>query len=106
MTALPVRALAGFGAVAMIAVIGHALAAGDFFAEGAWMLANPWGRVSLVDLYAGFALIGCWIVARERSFRRAAPWILALLVLGNLTTCLYVLASLREGRPVEAQRQP
>ena len=98
MTAFPVRVLAALGAAAMVAVIGYAFAAGDILAEGKWLFANPWGRVSLVDLYVGFALVGCWIVARERSLRRAAPWILALMVLGNLTTCVYVLISLRRDR--------
>lgn len=94
-TVLPARILAAIGAVAMVAVIGHAFVAGDFFAEGKWLFAHPWGRVSLVDLYVGFALVGCWIAARERSFRRTVPWILALIVLGNLATCAYVLLSLR-----------
>jgi hypothetical protein len=102
----PVRILAALGAVAMVAVIGHAFVTGDFFGEGKWLFAHPWGRVSLVDLYVGFAIVGCWIAARERTILRTVPWILALVFLGSLATCAYVLIAVRQGmrEPAEPSR--
>ena len=49
-----------------------------------------WGVTTMVDLYAGLAVVAAWIVYRERSVARAAPWVLGLLLLGNLTTLVYL----------------
>ncbi len=55
-----------------------------------------WGITTMVDLYAGLIVIAAWIAQRERSTLRAAPWILGLVFLGNLTTLAYlVIAGIR-----------
>ena len=46
------KIVAGLGALAMVAVLVYGFVAGDFTGEGGRLLAMPWGRVSLVDLYA------------------------------------------------------
>lgn len=57
-----------------------------------------WGITTLVDLYAGLALVACWIAYRERSAVHAAPWIVGLVLLGNLATLIYVvIAAARAG---------
>lgn len=64
--------------------IGWAFATADFFASLATVVANPWGVVTLVDLYVGFVFTGLIIAAIERW----KPWAWALLplsfVLGNV----------------------
>lgn len=52
--------------------------------------ATPWGQVTLIDLYLGFAFAAAWIIAIER--RRALGIFLALLLpfLGNLVLLGYV----------------
>ena len=57
----------------------------------------PWGVVSLVDLYSGFILIGIWIIYKENSLP-AIFWIIFLIVLGNLTTAIYVIYSLNKAK--------
>ncbi|MBK77252.1 MAG: hypothetical protein CL518_02300 [Actinobacteria bacterium] len=57
----------------------------------------PWGVVSLVDLYSGFILIGIWIIYKENSLP-AIFWIIFLIVLGNLTTAIYVIYSLNNAK--------
>ena len=57
----------------------------------------PWGVVSLVDLYAGFILVGIWIFYKEKSMF-ALIWILFLVTLGNLTTAIYVIYSLNKSK--------
>ncbi len=57
-----------------------------------------WGRVSLIDLYVGFLVFAGWIVYREKSWGRIAVWIVLLLILGNLASCLYVLLTLQESQ--------
>ncbi len=51
---------------------------------------QPWGIVSLVDLYLGLAVAAVWVAYRESSLPATAGWILALAVLGNLALGAYV----------------
>lgn len=88
------KVVAILGFLAMTGVIAYAFVAGDFGAEGAWLLAHPWGQVSLVDLYVGFVLFSLWIIYRERSFWRALIWVVLMMGLGNWTAALYVLVAL------------
>ena len=55
------------GLLAMTGILIYGFTIGDFAAEGAKLLSMPWGIVSLVDLYVGFALFSCWIVFREKA---------------------------------------
>ena len=57
----------------------------------------PWGIVSLVDLYAGFILIGIWISYKEKALSELI-WIFFLMILGNLTTAIYVIYSLNKSK--------
>ncbi len=57
----------------------------------------PWGVVSLVDLYAGFILVGIWIFYKEKTVS-ALVWIFFLMTLGNLTTAIYVIYSLNKSK--------
>ncbi len=41
--------------------------------KAAKLLAMPWGIVSLVDLYVGFALFSIWIVYREKAILPIHP---------------------------------
>jgi len=82
------------GVVAMTAVLVYAFSAGDFAADGGELLANPWGVVSLVDLYTGFILFSGWIVYREESIPSAIFWVVLMMVLGFFTGSLYALIAL------------
>ena len=86
-----VKTMAIIGLVAMTGIIGYALATNTFSTDGARLLAMPWGQVSMVDLYVGFALFSCWIVYREKSRARAIVWVVLMLLLGNWTASLYTL---------------
>jgi hypothetical protein len=83
------------GLVAMTGVLLYGFAMGDFSVEGARLMAMPWGIVSLVDLYVGFALFSCWIIFREKSWLRSIPWVVLMLVLGFWAGALYTLLALR-----------
>jgi len=49
-----------------------------------------WGVTTLADLGAGLVFVAVWIAVLERSAARAAPWIIAVFLLGNFTTLIYV----------------
>ena len=83
------------GLVAMTAVLIYGFGIGNFSAEGARLMAMPWGIVSLVDLYVGFALFSCWIVFREKAWLPSTGWVVLMMVLGFWAGALYTLIALR-----------
>lgn len=88
------KGLAALGMAAMTIVLVYGFTVGDFSKDGALILANPWGIVSLVDLYTGFILFSIWIAYREKSVARALPWIIGMMVLGFFTGSVYMLYAL------------
>lgn len=86
--------ISALGVLAMTAVLIYAFTAGDFASDGAEILRNPWGIVSLVDLYTGFILFSGWIVYREKSLAVATFWVVLMMVLGFFTGSLYALLAL------------
>jgi hypothetical protein len=88
------KLIALLGLIAMSAALVYGFSVGDFFADGALIVANPWGIVSLVDLYTGFALFGAWIYYREANKLIALVWIVILMGLGFWLASLYVLVNL------------
>ena len=89
------KILSALGVLAMTAVLIYGFSAGDFGADGGELLANPWGIVSLVDLYTGFILFSAWIVYRERSLGRSIVWVALMMVLGWFTGSLYTFIALQ-----------
>lgn len=88
------KLVAWIGLFAMTAVLLNGFINGDFAQDGGELLANPWGIVSLVDLYVGFALFSVWIAYRENSILSAIIWIILMMVLGFFTGSLYALITL------------
>lgn len=89
------KIIAVIGLIAMISVLFYGFVFGDFAQDGSKILANPWGIVSIVDLYVGFALFSGWIIFRERSIWKATIWVLLMMMLGFFTGALYVLIALQ-----------
>lgn len=89
------KAVSLLGLLAMTAALIYGFTAGDFLQDGAQLLSNPWGIVSIVDLYVGFILFSGWIVYREKSLGRAIIWVFFMMVLGFFTGALYTLIALQ-----------
>lgn len=85
-----------FGILAMTAVLIYGFVVGDFKTDGAALLQNPWGIVSMVDLYTGFVLFSIWIVYREKSLWRSVIWVFLMMVLGFFTGSLYTFLALQK----------
>ena len=75
--------------IVMFVAIVVAMTTGDFSGEGSWILDNPWGRMSLIDIYVGIALFAGWMFLREGSPWVAVLWLPAFVILGNAGTALY-----------------
>lgn len=83
------------GLLAMTGILIYGFTSGNFSAEGAKLLSMPWGIVSLVDLYVGFALFSCWIVFREKTILPSVIWVVLMMVLGFWAGALYTLIALQ-----------
>lgn len=96
-----IRSLAATGLIAMSVAILYGFTVGDFSSDGALLLANPWGVVSLVDLYVGFILFSIWISYREKLLITKIIWIALMMVLGFWTASLYVLIASFQSESIE-----
>jgi hypothetical protein len=92
------KIIALLGLLAMTGVLVYGFTAGNFSSDGAQILANPWGIVSLVDLYVGFALFSCWIVFREKALWPSVVWVVLMMTLGFWTGALYTFLALQSSR--------
>lgn len=88
------KGIAWFGVIGMTVALLNGFVAGSFFEDGKELMNNPWGIVSLVDLYVGFILFSFWIVHREKSLAKKILWVVLMMVLGFFTGALYVLIAL------------
>ena len=83
-------------AIIMFAAIGVSAVTGEFGDEGSIILDLAWGRMTLIDLYVGVALLWGWVVLREERLWVAIVWLPVFIVLGNAGTALYAaIASFR-----------
>jgi hypothetical protein len=89
------KVLALLGLLAMTGILIYGFTVGNFSSEGATLVAMPWGIVSLVDLYVGFALFSCWIVFREKAILPSVIWVILMMVLGFWAGSLYTFIALQ-----------
>jgi hypothetical protein len=89
------KAISLLGLLAMTLALIYGFTAGNFGEDGAALLSNPWGIVSIVDLYVGFILFSGWIIYREKSALRATIWVFLMMVLGFFTGALYTYLALQ-----------
>ncbi|MGB4659757.1 MAG: DUF1475 family protein [Mobilitalea sp.] len=71
---------------------------GDFINDGKKLLSNPWGIMSMIDLYVGFTLFSMWIFYREKNIVKSLVWSILMMVLGFFTACVYVLLALYKSK--------
>lgn len=90
------RLLTALGGLGLGVLIVLAVSGGDFGAAGSWLMADPWGRVTLFDLYLGFFFLAVIIALFERKSWRAALWIIPLPVLGNIWAAVWLVFALPE----------
>ena len=88
------KIISRLGILAMTGALVYGFVVGDFSTDGGKILQNPWGIVSLVDLYTGFTLFSAWIVFREKSILQILIWVVLMMVLGFFTASLYVFINL------------
>lgn len=97
------RIIAATGLIVMTAALTWGFTVGHFWTEGAVLVDMPWGIITLIDFYTGATFFCGWVAYRERSVWKTIAWVIAIVLLGNLMTSLYVLLALRSsGRNAHA----
>ena len=86
-----VKIISILGVLGMTIALLNGFINGDFLTDGGTLLQNPWGIVSMVDLYTGFILFSVWIAYREISILRSIIWIFFMMTLGFFTGSIYML---------------
>jgi len=61
-----------------------------------YVLSDPWGAVTLLDLGIGLLFVAAWLSVMEPHPLHAALWIIALFALGNVITLVYLLCRTRQ----------
>jgi hypothetical protein len=90
-----IRIVISLAGLVLAALIVWAMMVGNFGAAGTWLTSDPWGIVTLVDLYTGLAITALVIASFERNWT-AALWIIPLPFLGNVWTVIWVVLRLPE----------
>ena len=62
--------------------------------------AKPWGIVTLMDLGVGIIFVAVWMTIVEPRPLYAAAWIIALFLLGNAVTLIFLIWRTRYARCV------
>ena len=84
------RIVLAAGGAALAGVIFWAMQVGDSRAAIAWLLSDPWGIVSMADLYLGFAISAAIIFTFERNKLLGAAIGLSIFVVGNVLAAAWV----------------
>lgn len=82
----------------MLSGLIYGLAYGNFIEDGKNLLKNPWGLVTLIDLYVGFLLFIGWIWIREDQLLAKLGWTVAILMTGNILACIYCFVAIARSR--------
>ena len=77
----------------------------NLFKEWDFLGSIPWMRATLWDFYANVFAIYLWIVYKERSTGIKILWLILLVCLGSIATCIYVLIQLFRLKPGEGVKE-
>lgn len=92
------KAIAWLGVIFMTVGLANGFINGNFSKDGAALLANPWGLMSMIDLYVGFVLFSMWIVFRETNKTLIGILIVLMMIFGFLTAALYIAFNLHRSK--------
>jgi hypothetical protein len=62
----------------------------DLFNELENLIQIPWMEATLYDFYANVLIISFWIAYKETNIIKKILWIICLITLGSVATCIYI----------------
>jgi hypothetical protein len=66
----------------------------NLFTELPSLIKIPWMEATLFDFYANVLVISFWVAYKETSLTKTILWIVFLITMGSVATCVYVLKEL------------
>jgi hypothetical protein len=66
----------------------------NLFTEWNYLGSIPWMEATLYDFYANVLCIMLWIFYKEQSLYKKIFWLMFLVTLGSVGTCVYLLKEL------------
>ena len=82
----------------MAGALAYGFIVGDFWVDGGELMDNPWGIVSLFDVYVGFFFFIGWIWYRECCLGMTLIWAIAICVGGNVIAGIYAIIALLKSK--------
>jgi hypothetical protein len=73
----------------------------NLFKEWDFLGSIPWMRATLWDFYANVFVIYLWIWYKEPSILLKIVWLIAMVCLGSIASCVYILIELFKLEPGE-----
>ena len=84
--------------IIMGAALAYGFIVGDFWKDGGELMENPWGVVSLFDVYVGLFFFIGWIAYRECCPGMTIVWAIAICLGGNVVAGIYAIIALLKCR--------
>ena len=84
--------------IMMGGALAYGFIVGDFWEDGGELMDNPWGIVSLFDVYVGFFFFVGWIWYRECCLGMTLIWAIAICVGGNVIAGIYAIIALLKSK--------
>jgi len=84
--------------IIMCGALAYGFIVGDFWEDGGELMDNPWGIVSLFDVYVGFFFFIGWIWYRECCLGMTLIWAIAICVGGNVIAGIYAIIALLKSK--------
>ena len=66
----------------------------NLFVEWNFLGSIPWMRATLWDFYANVLVIFLWVCFKEKNIILKIIWLILLVCLGSIASCIYVLIQL------------
>lgn len=76
----------------------------SLFEEWDFLSSIPWMKATLWDFYINVFVIYCWILYKESSILSKLIWLILMVCLGSIASCIYILIalfSLKKGEGVK-----
>lgn len=98
-----VRLMAGVLGLLLLGAIAWGFSAAPFWPSVSEIMKNPWGVVTVVDLYVGFGLSSLMIAILEPRKWFAPLWIIPLYFLGNIVLAAWLVTRFSKALTVLAK---
>jgi hypothetical protein len=66
----------------------------NLFEEWNFLASIPWMKATLIDFYINTVVIFAWVAYRENNLLKSTLWLISFILLGSMTTTLYVIIQL------------